>query len=181
MEKGFFHPDRGYWQTTGEPPQHILDGYPQGTVDVPLKPSGFHKWNGREWVLEIDPPTSAEVNAERDRRIAAGFVFAGKVFDSRPEDQKRINGAASLAHIAMTFGGKQPGDLRWHDGAEDFGWIAQDNSVVAMDAPTVLAFGQAAARWESANIFAARALKNLPEIPVDFAENENYWPKRGEG
>lgn len=125
-------------------------------------------------------PTAAEVNAERDRRIAAGFEFEGRIFDARPEDQKRINGAASLALTAIAIGGKQPGDFRWHDGIEDFGWIAQDNGVVPMDAPTVIEFGKAAARWESAHVFAARALKNLAEIPADYASNETYWPQRGE-
>ena len=49
MEKGFYHPERGYWQTTGDVPQRILDGYPAGTVEVPLKPAGNFEWNGTEW------------------------------------------------------------------------------------------------------------------------------------
>jgi len=49
MDCGFFHPDRGYWQVTGEPPRHILDGYPDGTIEVPLKPGADYEWDG-EWV-----------------------------------------------------------------------------------------------------------------------------------
>jgi len=54
MEKGFYHPERGYWQTTGEVPQRILDGYPIGTVEVPLKPSADHEWQNGAWV-EVTP------------------------------------------------------------------------------------------------------------------------------
>jgi len=43
MEHGFYHPSRGYWQTNSEPPQHVLDGYPEGTVEVPLKPGSDNK------------------------------------------------------------------------------------------------------------------------------------------
>ncbi|MBD8687065.1 MULTISPECIES: hypothetical protein [unclassified Rhizobium] len=31
QEYGFYHPDRGYWQTTNQPPKDILDSYPEGT------------------------------------------------------------------------------------------------------------------------------------------------------
>ena len=61
MEKGFYHPERGYWQATNEPSQDTLDSYPDGTVEVPIKPSADHDWNGSEWVYT--PPDPAEVAA----------------------------------------------------------------------------------------------------------------------
>ena len=65
-EHGFFHPSRGYWQTTGTPSQHIVGGYPEGTVEVPLKPSGDHEWDGSRWVeIAPEPPTLAEQKAAR--------------------------------------------------------------------------------------------------------------------
>jgi hypothetical protein len=51
METGFFHNARGYWQTTGEVPQSVLDGYPDGTVNVPIKPGSGYEWVGSAWVL----------------------------------------------------------------------------------------------------------------------------------
>ena len=69
MEKGFYHPDRGYWQTTGDVPQRILDGYPKGTVEVPLKPSGLHEWNGANWV-EVTPDPAALATEARTKRNA---------------------------------------------------------------------------------------------------------------
>jgi hypothetical protein len=115
-----------------------------------------------------------QVNRERDRRAAAGFVFNGKRFQSRVEDQKRISGAATLAVIAV-MNGAQPGNLRWHGGDSDFGWIAEDNSYVTMDAQTVIAFGQAAALWEAGHVYAARALKDAGTIPSDYTADA-YWP-----
>lgn len=118
----------------------------------------------------------AAIDAERDRRIIAGFAFGGRVFQSRPEDQKRIAGAFSLA-LGAVFAGAQPGDLLWHQPVDGkpFAFIAFDNEEVPMDAQTMLAFGRVAAGWESAHIFAARALKNAAEAPADFAD-DRHWP-----
>ena len=63
MEHGFFHPSRGYWQTIGEPSEAILATYPEGTVEVSLKPSVDHEWNGSEWVhTPPDPAIAAATN-----------------------------------------------------------------------------------------------------------------------
>lgn len=119
-------------------------------------------------------PTPAEVDAERDRRIAAGFEFQSKAYQSRPEDRENIAGAA-LAALAAQIGGALPDDLRWHGGDSDFVWIAADNSLTPMDAQTVFAFGQAAMAHKQAHIFAARAIKDADPIPADFAD-DIHWP-----
>ena len=59
-EHGFFHPSRGYWQTNSDVPQHIQDTYPEGTIEIPLKPGGNYDWNGIEWVEVLPPPPSRE-------------------------------------------------------------------------------------------------------------------------
>jgi hypothetical protein len=41
MEKGFFHPDRGYWQTLTDPSAEVRATYPEGTVEVLLQPSAL--------------------------------------------------------------------------------------------------------------------------------------------
>lgn len=61
MEKGFYHPERGYWQTLSEPSAEILASYPAGTFEVPLKPSSLHTFDGSQWV----PPTEQEVYDEQ--------------------------------------------------------------------------------------------------------------------
>lgn len=129
-------------------------------------------WDGAEFAAH---PTDADVNAERDRRLTQPFTFNGTQFGFGPESKTRISGAATLAGFALGAGA-QPGDLLWHGGDTPFSWIADDNTLVTMDAPTAFAFGQAAANHESRIIFAARMLKDAPGgIPEDFADDQ-YWP-----
>lgn len=118
--------------------------------------------------------TAAMVDAERERRLVQDFTFNGVVFQRDPAAVKRISGAGTLA-LAAIVGGAQPGDLRWHGEQTDFVWIAADNTLVPMDAHTMLAFGQAAAKVETALVFAAKALKAMDPIPADYATNEAYW------
>lgn len=74
MEKGFFHPDRGYWQTNSEPSEDIVAMYPSGTVEIPLMPSAKHAWDGSQWVLrpqqELDAMAAAEVREQRTYLLA---------------------------------------------------------------------------------------------------------------
>ncbi len=116
----------------------------------------------------------AAVNDERNRRLYLPFDFNGTLFDRDPVSIARISGAGILALGAM-MNGAQLGNYRWHSGATDFGWISYDGSIVTMDAQTVFAFGQAAAKRETLIIFAADALKKTSPIPIDFAADK-YWP-----
>ena len=151
-----------------------------GYVEAPVKPSYDSAtqrlgWDGSDWTVEdLPPPTSADVDAERDRRIAAGFTFAGKFYQTRPDDRENIMGASTAA-LAAIINGASPGDYRWHGGDADFVWIAEDNSEVPMDAQTMFAFGQAAMAHKQALIFNARALKNMDPIPADYTDDA-YWP-----
>ena len=131
----------------------------------------------------IDPtPSPAEalaalreaINAERDRRLRGTMTFQGHIFGVDQVSLQRITGAATLAGFAIAAGA-QPGDLRWHGGTADFGWIAADNALVPMDAQTCFAFGQAAAANEAAHVFAARALKDADPIPANWADDV-WWP-----
>lgn len=56
-EKGFFHTDLGYWQSVGGNP--VVEDYPTGTIEVPLKPSENHEWLNGEWVY-IEPEPEQE-------------------------------------------------------------------------------------------------------------------------
>ncbi len=115
----------------------------------------------------------SQVNGVRDERIARGFGFQDNIYDSKPEDQKRISGATQMAFMAVV-NGAQPGDYLWA-GTAPFGWIAMDNSLVPMDAPTVIEFGKTAAEWERVHIFAARNLKDMATVPEDF-RSDVWWP-----
>jgi hypothetical protein len=127
--------------------------------------------------FELAPPdiTAAQVDRERDRRIDAGFVFAGVLYQSRPADRENIAGASTAA-LAAIVNGAQAGDLRWASPDVDFVWIAADNSLHTMDAQTMFEFGKAAMAHKQAHIFAARAIKDISPIPADYATNPAYWP-----
>lgn len=160
----------------------LEDGAPIGWTRAPVPEisAGMHGlFIGGQWLIvdelpEPAGPTPQVVDAERDRRIAAGFTFGGKLYQSRPEDRENISGAA-LAALAAQIGGAQADDLRWHGGDSDFVWIAADNSLTPMDAQTMFAFGQAAMAHKQAHIFAARTLKDAVPVPADYAD-DSHWP-----
>lgn len=128
-----------------------------------------------QWLMDEPAPLAGDVNRERDFRISNGFVFNGKLFQSRSDDRENIAGAGTLASIAI-MGGAQRGNYRWHGGAEDFVWIAADNSLVPLDAFDVVDLGKAAAAWKSAHIFAARLLKDAESIPTNYRD-DLFWPQ----
>lgn len=138
------------------------------------------QWAGSGWVLAERPvphepgvPASA-VDTERDRRIDAGFEFEGVRYQSRPGDRENIAGKSLEAFMAIVSGA-QPGDLRWSNPERDFAWIAADNSLVPMDAQTVMAFGKAASAHKETHVFAARQLKEMQPIPQDYTDDQ-WWP-----
>lgn len=124
-------------------------------------------------IADPPPPGPADVDAERDRRIAETFAFSGKSFQLDPASQGRITAMGADARFAV-LGGAQPGDLRWADPDTDFAWIAADNTVLPMDAQTMVEFSSAAKLWVMTHTFIGRAIKNLDPIPADFAD-DIYW------
>jgi hypothetical protein len=87
MEKGFFHPNRGYWQTISEPSPSILATYPRGTVSVPLKPRDNCEWDGFAWV-DVEPPAPTREEQEALRKAAY-------VAESDPLMAKMLRGDAT--------------------------------------------------------------------------------------
>jgi hypothetical protein len=132
-----------------------------------ISPEGVVAKTGR-------PVRTDEVNEERDRRINGGFTFQGHLFDCDTAARQNISGAATLAIGAMASGAL-PGNLQWHGAVDDFAWLAQDNVVVTMDAPSVFAFGAEAAEHVRVHVFAARVLKDMAQIPHDY-QDDSHWP-----
>lgn len=149
-------------------------------VDAPGDVSAGDLFDGKAFTKPVVVVTSADVDAERDRRASGGFSFPrpdGDVWQFQSDDVsvKRITGSATLAGFALV-NGTQPGDLLWFDPVTPFAWILEDNRVVPVDAPTMLEIGKAAASWEGRHVFAAKALKNMDPIPADYTDDK-YWPK----
>jgi hypothetical protein len=86
MEKGFYHPSRGYWQTTDDVPAVIITTYPPGTVETPLQPSAGFAWDGHSW--QAAPPVPLTLD---DFRLA---------IDAHVEATAQHWGYNSAAHIA---------------------------------------------------------------------------------
>ena len=60
--QAFYSLTAGYWQTDDMPEQDYLDAYPEDTIQVPLRPTPYHLWEGGgdgNWVegpVEPAPP-----------------------------------------------------------------------------------------------------------------------------
>ncbi|KQS78073.1 hypothetical protein ASG25_13335 [Rhizobium sp. Leaf384] len=112
------------------------------------------------------------VDLERDRRIAAGFIFHGNLYQAREQDLRNINGAATGAALAL-MQDAQPGDLRWQGGDTDFGWIAADNTIVPMDVVTMVNFGRAAMAHVERLTMTGRSLKDRLAAGEDLDISDN--------
>lgn len=136
----------------------------------------FEELLAQEGLVAGDEPpltiSREQVNAERDRRIEANFVFDGNPYQFDEMSKQRITGAATLAGFAIGKGAPE-GYLRWADVDNDFVFISSDDLFIPMDAQKCFEFGQAAARHETAHIFAASAIKKV--MPEDY-EDDKYWP-----
>jgi hypothetical protein len=62
MSVGFYHQVNGYWETTDTPSQEVIDAYPVGTIEVPLRPSDAYAWENGQWVYVGEPQNTAEEN-----------------------------------------------------------------------------------------------------------------------
>ncbi|WP_421983341.1 hypothetical protein [Roseibium sp.] len=82
-EHGFFHPDFGYWQTVSTPSEQSLAEHPEGTIEVPLRPSPDHVWEAGVWVYVTPvPPTPEENRANMQpltaRQFRLGLLQSGR-------------------------------------------------------------------------------------------------------
>lgn len=97
MERGFFHASRGYWQTTDDVPAHILATYPEGTIEVPLKPGADYQWQGQWLPIAPSLPTVedllAALAARRFQAEEAGTIFAGYPLATDRTTQAKITAA----------------------------------------------------------------------------------------
>ena len=75
-EHGFYHPDRGYWQAIEGNLEDLLPTYPDGTINVPLKPSADHEWQDGEWVY-VEPPPPPIPDRVTARQFKLALLQAG--------------------------------------------------------------------------------------------------------
>lgn len=149
---------------------------PAGAVPIDPPPGPGYVWHG-EWVEAATILTPADIDAERDRRLSAGTTFADHLFQTDQLDRERID-RSRISAIAAIMGGAQKGDLRWHGQPVDFFWIAADNARVAMDAQTMVAFGNAVAAREGLLIITGNDLKRRLEAGEEIGDigSDALWP-----
>lgn len=152
------------------------EGYP-GAIPCTDEVEIGWSYDGTTFTAPPPPPpppaTADDVDSERNRR-ASQMAFEGKVYQTGRTSYDLVSAWGASANHAVQ-GGAAAGDLRWADPAKDFVWIDAANAEVLMDAQTMAAFATATMQWDSANILAARALKNMNPIPADYASDQ-YWP-----
>ncbi|MBN9053584.1 MAG: hypothetical protein J0H80_07365 [Rhizobiales bacterium] len=102
MEHGFHHPDLGYWQTTSDVPNEILAGYPEGTIEVPVKPGSDYEWQDGEWVYVVPAPAPPPEEISR-RQFCQGLAASGLI--TKQEAIAFIQGAALPAAIQAIVDG----------------------------------------------------------------------------
>jgi hypothetical protein len=102
MERGFFHPDRGYWQTLSEPSVEVLATYPEGTVEVPLMPGRGHEWSGGSWIA-VSPPLPTREQQEANRRAAYSLEADPLFFMSQRGEATETEWLAKIAEIKARY------------------------------------------------------------------------------
>ncbi len=126
--------------------------------------------------VEPEPPAVpalaellARVNIDRDIRIDSGFLFDGKLYQSRASDRENITRKGDRAEkvmLAATLAGGTAladlaGDLLWDvtTAGRPFAFKALDNSWTPMDAAKMVALRDAGEAFKQACTFIADAAK----------------------
>lgn len=103
MEHGFFHPERGYWQTNETPAGAVLESYPEGTVEVPLKPGEFFEWDaGAQAWAEVAPPVPSEAEALRQIDADTDALYAQVIGNRAAEYEQAERDARAWTEAGST-------------------------------------------------------------------------------
>lgn len=168
MERGFFHPSRGYWQTNATVSPDVLASYPDGTIEVPLKPGADYDWQG-EWV-QVTPSPADLLAALAARRYVA--EESGTTFNGLPLATDRTTQAKITAAYV-----KATADPNYAIAA----WKFAHGVFAPLDAATIIAAAdtmEAHVQACFANEAAITALIAAAETPEDLAaiDIEQGWP-----
>ncbi|WP_300009658.1 hypothetical protein [uncultured Roseobacter sp.] len=137
-----------------------------------------------EWLANTTP-TRADVDIERDRRLALPLTHSvrGQEYQFHVDEKslRRVTAAAADAKFAILKASLEDppvdllGNYRWQWPDLDFAWITVGGAPVLLDAHEVAALGDTFMNWEPALIYAASAIKALDPIPADYADDAR-WP-----
>lgn len=126
------------------------------------------RWIDLRSLDEIKADRWTAIKAARDAAEAAGFDTPFGRFDSDPASQGKIIGAVTAAQLALGVGAPWQID-----------WTLQDNTVVRLDAPAMIAVGQALMVHVDAVHERGRTLREAIDAAQTAAEVETVsWPPR---
>lgn len=168
MERGYYHPDVGYWQTVGKEPEP--ESLPEGTTNVPLRPSEHHKLIDGAWIYDdsLIEVTIDQINAERERRKDLPKIVSlstGKAFPVDMKDGGRHN-VSDLALCAVVK--KSIAD------ETTFKFTDADNVDQTLSNDEMIELGLQCAAQIMQIHEAARLIKAMDELPDDVS-NDTYW------
>ena len=133
-----------------------------------LTNQGSRRWDGSN-VVEYVPPapvvTSEDVNAERQRRIAAGGVINGVRVTGRADDARNLMSLALIAQMRIAAGDTTT-PTTFRDG---------DNVDLELTPPQIVTMWQESAAYVSAIYQASWDIKAMDPIPADFTADQ-FWP-----
>lgn len=183
----------GAWTTVRDGDQWVdHPGAPEGAIEVDQPPTdGRQKWDSdaQAWVMPLALRAAgkiAAIDAERDRLLQAGKLYAGlhvALLDKHGTDGPRADLSGMATHaIGVLLG--LPG-LSW---PEDYqtGWIAVENERIPMPTPAEgLALAQAAGTYFAAVVQCARDKKDAclaaeDEAALDAVSIEDGWPENAD-
>ena len=163
---GFYAPDERYWETNSEPSESTRAGYPEGTIEVPLRPDANHVWQDGAWVDNGAPdpePDARDVRAEgavRLRLIADAGGYTDEERETWSEQVKQAEAFASdpLAVTPMLDG------------------IASGRGITRADMAAKIMGNAAAFSTAAGAVLGAQgALIEMDPIPADYM-SDDYWP-----
>lgn len=120
-------------------------------------------WEDPRTLADIKEAKWSEIKKARDATEYGGVTFAGIVFDSDAESQRRISGAVNMAMLAASAEGTE----------FSISWTAQDNSVVPLDGNGMIGLGMAVAQHVSTQHTRARLLRETIETASTIEEVNN--------
>lgn len=160
-EHGFYNPVDGYWQTCDDVPTEILKAYPEGTVEVPLKPGAGYEFSGVEWIRK--PPTIVDLRASKAAAIvtkADTLLTVGAPADSGLHvalDERSLSDLAIMSGIATAAAS---GAVVWPDSYVR-GWITVENVRIPLATPIAgLALAASVGNYYAAIVQHRRDLKD---------------------
>ena len=108
---------------------------------------------------EVKRVLRERINSERDALNEAPITFGGHEFDGDARAQKSVQGAYSMATLALVTSQSFSVD-----------WVLLNNAIVTLDANAVIGLGQALAARTSYLIQTARTMKDAVEAATTRAD-----------